>query len=196
MQIVASAGTLEFVSSNLGLDLAKLPFGSNLINYSNAEKTGTGDDSYPADAKVDWYRMDATMAYEKQHPNAHLEYGFSEGKLAAVRLFIIGIDLTEKEKSAKAKASLDNIFSNFKKLEGKGWTRQDADLSVRYEPLCNPSENLAGRILITLPDFTKSQAESTGSTSTASMRALNRELSKIIQPLALPEDVIRGAGQN
>jgi hypothetical protein len=144
ISLTARAGTLKFVSNDLELDLAKSPFGSSLESYSNAVKSRSGEG---------WYQTEASFAYEKQHPQSHLEFEFSNGKLSAIRISTFPFSTTNQETNAKFKAALDKVYADFRQLDGKGNFRQDNDLRISYQGMCYTEENLAAIIEITLPNY-------------------------------------------
>ena len=148
--LLTRAGTLDFVRNDLGLDLSKGAFENSLTNFPNAVKVQTEETNFFLQIKVDWYRTDASVAYEKQHAQSHLEFGFSDGKLALIRIMNVALN-SDKEEAAKSQAWLNNLLASFRRLDGKGYVRQDKDLRVSYEAFCSPMENFAARILIALP---------------------------------------------
>jgi hypothetical protein len=148
--IAARGGSLDFVRQNLSLDISKTPFGSSLSNHPNPIKAfnDTGATNKPV---VVWYKTEASSAYAAKHPKRFLEFGFSENRLMAIKVHV-GSFYSDKGAQAKAQAELDDLFSKFQELAGNKRAFQDSDLRITYEALCNESENIVGRIIITLPE--------------------------------------------
>lgn len=150
---MATADSVEFIRKHLGLDITNAPFGSPLTNYPGAAKTWTGEISWQLPAKLDWYQTDASTAYEREHPHRRLRYGFSEGRSAAIEIFIDSFSAPFNDKETKAvRASIDSIRAEFRKLGGKGLAFEDVNLRLSYDGMCNSSENLGARIIIAPPE--------------------------------------------
>src|ERR1041384_2445054 len=89
----ARAGTIDFAKTNLGLDLSKMVLGSALTNFPGAQKdTAIGpnfkDFESPSEASAEWYRNAYSDSYEMENPGRRLRFGFTEGRLVAIQLFL------------------------------------------------------------------------------------------------------------
>jgi hypothetical protein len=166
--VVEASGTVDFVSNDLGLNPANLPFAKSLADYRGAVMMYSEETNSLTGLKIDWYQIDALSAREKEAVRKQVQYGFADGKLVAVQISKMEFSL-DAEKTVKTKKALDGLLADFRKLDGSGLVRHDKDLQISYEGLCTTMENIAARITIVLPNVAATQDKSTGSISTASV---------------------------